>query len=157
MNTQTNPPTSTRAVVLLTLIMLLTACTQSTAPVAIHSGDFLSQWKLGKPETLIFVDYEYRASQQGQQTATYQVNGQSAAQVETWLRDRFDMSPLRFVCCTWEANVENDNIPGRGHHLDDRGRLFEIAMYSSETLVHDRQEWPQINAFIVQVTHYSAI
>ncbi len=61
--------------------------------------------------------------------------------------EKFSMPKLRFVCCGWEA------LGGRGFYKFNDYSMG-VTMYSSESLIMDRNHWAEIPKFIVEVTLY---
>ena len=82
--------------------------------------------------------------------STYQVSGKNALAIENFLVDKFDMSPLNFVCCGWESTT---NADGRRHgtYTDHRGYYYELRMYSGEILIPEQLEREDVPYFYVEI------
>ncbi len=108
-------------------------------------ADFLARWS-NKPKELKFTGCQLVRGQQTDQVIyQYTVPGKKATTVEAFLRQRFGMGKLRFICCGWES-------AGRqGSYQDQNGYYHRIEMASGETIV---KNWPQIAKFHVRVVKY---
>lgn len=102
----------------------------------------------------VFIKYERCEVQTQNQgvpvVAIYQIDGADAAAAEAFLHERFGLaSSLVRNCCMWELPAaipyqENASAP-----------YYNIRMYSEETVVSTRENWPQIRNFYLTVTTYS--
>ena len=118
-------------------------------------SDFLADWEL-KPDTLRFETCKTVRRLPGRGiVATYRLRGADAAAMETFLRDRFGMAPLRFECCGWVPRRERngDRYPGAGTFTHN-GAQFDITLQSMETVVTERAQWSTIPTFHVRVETY---
>ncbi|MBV4474045.1 DUF4952 domain-containing protein [Pseudomonas sp. B2M1-30] len=110
--------------------------------------DFLA--KIGaKPEFVKFVQCSQDTERQGKPlVALYHVPGPDAANAEHYLNQRFGLPPLKRYCCIWESSsfFYRDRKTGVG---------YELAMASEETLVHERESWPAIGSFYINVLVYT--
>jgi hypothetical protein len=106
--------------------------------------DFLSQWQL-KPKELQLASCDLEHRQMDMLIANYTVKGTDAAIVEKFLRARFKMGKLRFVCCGWEPAGKN------GVYQDKDNYSYAISMSSGETIEKD---WHKIRQFYVVITKY---
>ena len=117
--------------------------------------DFLEKWDK-KPTELHFTDCErVEHVQMDRFVASYVVNGAEAEDVETYLKEDFQMTSLRFICCGWDSlNIDDLTEPSAGVYRDRFGNEFYIKMYSAETLIQSRDQWDNIPEFYVRVTTY---
>jgi hypothetical protein len=106
--------------------------------------DFLSQWQI-KPKELKLASCDLKHSQMDLLIANYTLKGTNAAIVEKFLRGKFRMGKLRYVCCGWETADKN------GVYQDKDNYSYAIAMSSGETIERD---WPKIKQFHVTITKY---
>ncbi len=91
--------------------------------------------------------------------ALYRVRGSQASGVETALAQLSGLTPLRFVCCLWEAVPTQE---GRYGHLPHtlwpahpyEPAEFEVGMVSEETLYSTRDQWLLIPWFHVWVSSH---
>jgi Domian of unknown function (DUF4952) len=112
---------------------------------------------VGKPTQLTFLSCQaIQGAQIRSLEARYQVTGKDAALVEAFLQQKFQMSPLRFVCCGWEPGKreQDSRLPRLGQYRDQQGYNYQITMHSGETLVTQRQDWAKIPFFYVKVTKF---
>jgi Domian of unknown function (DUF4952) len=105
--------------------------------------DFLADWQQKPKELHLFGCPIAPRTQYQSITAKYTVTGTDTAKVEKFLRQKFRMSKLRFVCCGWESR--------NGSYRDSAGFYYEIAMTSEETL---EKNWRKIPEFHVWVKKY---
>ncbi len=75
--------------------------------------------------------------------ATYKVDGQYAAAVETYLVKAIGLARLRRSCCQWDA-------PPRSF-VDKQGRAFTLSMNSQETAITSRARWNRIRHFQITI------
>jgi Domian of unknown function (DUF4952) len=113
--------------------------------------NFLEKWGKNPPK-LKFVGCGYEQNIQSDRSiAHYTVQGSKATSIESFLRENFQMAPLKFVCCGWEPAP----VPGSDRHYgtyrDRAGYYYEIVMGSGETLEHN---WDLIPEFHVHVTKF---
>ncbi|MDH1264970.1 DUF4952 domain-containing protein [Pseudomonas sp. GD03944] len=101
-----------------------------------------------------FIQYErceVQAQNQGVPVvAIYRIDGADAAAAEDFLRERFGLASS-FVrsCCMWELPAA---IP---YQENAAAPYYTIRMYSEETVVSTRKDWPKIQNFYLTVTTYS--
>lgn len=110
---------------------------------------------IDKPKELQFLECQKdRSAQLEVLVALYKVPGQDATKIEDFLQRKFNMAPLRFICCGWEPVVvsQDGNLPGRGFFRDERGYYYEVTMFSEETTIARRREWNNIPFFYVKTT-----
>lgn len=79
--------------------------------------------------------------------AKYQVKGQDAIQAEQFLQNHFKIGQLKFICCGWELGMADQG------HLSTQ-HSTQVSMFSDETTLNQRQDWPQIPYFTVIVQHF---
>jgi hypothetical protein len=135
------------------MMLSLTACHVPANTVKDVCEDFLETWGL-KPAELKFTQCKRIENPQFDRLeSSYVVAGADAAGVEKLLQKKFNLAPLRFLCCGWESTSGDANRPSHGSYTD-KGYTFQISMGSDETLLRDRQNWPNIPQFYVRVTKY---
>ncbi len=135
-------------------MLLLTACRPQANTPKEGCEDFLETWGT-KPAKLEFTQCKRVENPQFDRLeSSYVVAGADAARVEEFLKKKFNLAPLRFVCCLWESTSRDANRPSHGSYTDKEGFYFQISMGSGETLLNDRQDWPKIAQFHVRVTKY---
>ncbi|MEO0434243.1 MAG: DUF4952 domain-containing protein [Cyanobacteria bacterium J06656_5] len=117
--------------------------------------DFLEKWDK-KPTELHFTDCERVEHEQIDRfVASYVVKGAEAEAVETYLKEEFNLTSLRFICCGWDSlNIDGLSGPSNGLYRDRFGNQFDVNMYSGETLIQDRGQWEKIPKFYVRITTY---
>jgi hypothetical protein len=132
-------------------ILFLTVC---RPPANAVCEDFLETWGM-KPAKLAFTQCKrIKNPQFDRLESSYVVAVADAARVEEFLQRKFNLAPLRFLCCGWESTSGKANRPSHGSYKDKEGYFFQIAMGSDETLLRDRKNWPNISQFHVRVTKY---
>ena len=103
------------------------------------------------PSVLNFKSCEHEKTGQEHFVARYQVSGENAEQVEVWLKKYFNMKPLYFICCGWEAVDKSNperNADGASHYIDAKNNQFyRMTMGSEEVLITERAQWPKIPLF----------
>jgi Domian of unknown function (DUF4952) len=135
-------------------ILSLTVCRPPANAANEVCEDFLKTWGM-KPAELAFTQCQRIENPQFDRLeSSYVVAGADAARVEKFLKRKFNLAPLRFVCCGWESTSAKTNRPSHGSYKDKEGYSFQIAMGSDETLLRDRKNWPNISQFHVRVTKY---
>ena len=73
-------------------------------------------------------------------TATYEVNGVLASMlVERYLKEKYQMSGLKFICCGWESYKNGQYRSPRLLKID-KDAVMIITMNSEETLEKDRKK-----------------
>lgn len=84
-------------------------------------------------------------------SSLYRVSGKYADITEEYFINNCDMGALVFACCGWE--LKNDNS---GRFNDDEFiasknvyRVYRVKMYSEETVIANRGQWPEIPYFYV--------
>jgi hypothetical protein len=109
-------------------------------------GDLLAA--LGKkPDALEFVGCKERSDLQGSPLqASYRVEGEKAADVESYLAKELALKALRRTCCLWES-TENS-------FRDKAGRSHVMTMGTEETTIDRREDWGRIPYFHVTVNLY---
>lgn len=143
------------------MALFLTACRPPTSTAQPSASavkevceDFLEAWG-NKPAELQFTDCKRIENPQFDRLeSSYVVVGADAAKVEQFLQRKFDLAPLRFLCCVWESTTGDANRPSHGSYTDEDGYYFRISMGSDETLLKDRQSWPKIPNFHVRATKH---
>lgn len=127
------------------LVVTLLTVSSSSPNANTTCRDYLAQWQL-KPEHL-----EFQRCQPARQvdhpsklTAIYRVTGSQAAGVEDFLHEEFGMTRIRHICCHWHGHPW-------GNYQDAAGQSYSVLMYSEETLLQERSDWPQIPTFTVVV------
>jgi hypothetical protein len=96
-----------------------------------------------KPQTIDFVGCPIEPQNQYKSvTALYTLPGTRAKAAELFLRQKFKMGKLRFICCYWG---------NRTSYKDPVGYNYEISMVSGETV---EKNWRKIPAFEVRVKKY---
>ncbi len=106
---------------------------------------FLEQWG-DKPKELKFSSCQLESTMQGDKLVTrYMTNGKNAVLVETFLRRRFQMGKLHFMCCYWGTP---DQL---GIYKDKDDYSYDIEMVSEET---GERDWHKIDQFEVRITKY---
>ena len=86
--------------------------------------------------------------------ASYTVPGIDAAKVETFLQNKFNMSPLLFICCGWEPIAKNNRLRRYGTFPDKNFYGVDIKMASGETIYSNRRDWHKIDTFSVSVVKF---
>jgi Domian of unknown function (DUF4952) len=136
------------------MLLCLTACRPSENRAMEVCEDFLGRWGT-KPVELAFTQCKRIENPQFDRLeSSYVVAGADAAKVEKLLQQKFNLAPLRFVCCGWESTSGDANRPSHGSYRDREGYYFQISMGSDETVLRDRKNWPNIPQFHVRVTKY---
>ena len=109
-------------------------------------GDFLDK-RGDKPA---YIEYQgCHAEYEGQGkplVARYRLDGTHAAEAEDFLRRRYGIQPLRFVCCGWESTP---------HSWVDDGHAWNLVFASEETLLSARAQWSRIPTFHIRVEQYT--
>ena len=141
-----HPEAVLRLAVLLTpLCLILSACVTAKATSA-PCGDFLDK-QGDKPA---YIEYQgCHAEYEGQGkplVARYRLDGTHAAEAEDFLRRRYGIQPLRFVCCGWESTP---------HSWVDDGHAWNLVFASEETLLSARAQWSRIPTFHIRVEQYT--
>ena len=72
-------------------------------------------------------------------TARYTIAGSEAKNLEKQLMSQYDMKPLSFACCGWEARPQNVTI---------NNLYYTVWMSSEETLEKD---WNKIDKFNLSI------
>jgi hypothetical protein len=135
-------------------VLCLTACRPPANATNEVCEDFLETWEM-KPAELAFTQCKRIENPQFDRLeASYVVTGADAARVEEFLQSKFNLAPLRFLCCGWESTSGDANRPSHGSYTDKAGYYFQISMGSDETLLRDRKDWPNIPQFHVSVTKH---
>jgi hypothetical protein len=135
-------------------MLFLTACRPPANAGKEVCEDFLGTWGT-KPAELAFTQCKRIENPQFDRLeASYVVAGADAARVEDFLQRKYNLAPLRFVCCLWESTSGDPNRPSHGSYTDKEGFYFQISMGSEETLLRDRKDWPNISKFHVRVIKY---
>ncbi|MCL2760415.1 MAG: DUF4952 domain-containing protein [Desulfuromonadales bacterium] len=120
----------------------------------LECGDFLAMINK-KPVALEFLGCKKdKDAQLSVLRATYRVTGAKAGEVEAWLRKESGMAPLVFNCCGWEPKMAGYGyLPNQQwpNSHDPTLTNYQISMASGETLYSEREEWPLINWFYVDV------
>lgn len=80
-------------------------------------------------------------------TATYTLEGKYADKVEKGLNKSFNMPKLKFVCCGWQTSIGYGSFVYEGYKVS-------IRMFSGETILRTRADWPEISDFYVIATLY---
>lgn len=142
-----HPEAVLRLAVLLTpLCLILSACVTAKATSAPACGDFLDK-QGDKPA---YIEYQgCHAEYEGQGkplVARYRLDGTHAAEAEDFLRRRYGIQPLRFVCCGWESTP---------HSWVDDGHAWNLVFASEETLLSARAQWSRIPTFHIRVEQYT--
>jgi hypothetical protein len=123
-------------------------------PIASNAcGDFAAEWNK-KPPQLAFTGCQLEPyDRDAAPKARYNLAGKDALLVEQFLQREFGMAPLRFICCGWEPVIAKGEarLLKLGSYRDDRGTSYQIAMYSGETLIANRQQWSAIETFHVEI------
>lgn len=79
--------------------------------------------------------------------ATYKVSGKDVVAAEQYMINKYQIIPLKFVCCHWE-----DGTSFGRHYRDPETKVnYYISMGSEETLINQRQYWTEIPFFYVSV------
>jgi Domian of unknown function (DUF4952) len=113
--------------------------------------NFLTQWGK-KPKQLTFVGCNYEKNVQSDRSiAKYTVKGTEATIIESFLRQNFQMAPLKFRCCGWEPVTVPGSDRRYGTYRDRSGYYYEISMGSEETV---EKNWDKISIFYVSVTKF---
>jgi Domian of unknown function (DUF4952) len=137
------------------IVLLLTSSWQfsnvelaNTPPLC---DDFLQKWGK-KPQELNFFGCNYEQNSQSDRSiAKYTVKGTEAIITESFLRQNFQMAPLKFRCCGWEPVSVPGSDRRHGGYRDRSGYYYEIVMVSGETL---EKNWNRIPNFYVFVTKF---
>ncbi len=139
-------------IILVAVLILIFHCEKSKPETDIKDlrtvkecGDLLSQWA-EKPNELEFLDCE---PGEGQLIfkANYRVSGKQAHLVETFLRKKYGIGKLVFLCCGWDSKNGKIGIFKKPDLTN--GIHYDISMYSEETLIKDRNQWNKIPYFYV--------
>jgi hypothetical protein len=110
-------------------------------------GDFLSDAHQKPPALTFETCVRTNDAQLAVLKSTYSVSGKKADIVEKYLVEQYSMPKLRFVCCGWESS-------NRGGFFNYKNYSMAVTMYTSETLVTDRNHWAEIPKFYVDVILY---
>ena len=107
----------------------MSACVTAKATSAPACGDFLDK-QGDKPA---YIEYQgCHAEYEGQGkplVARYRLDGTHAAEAEDFLRRRYGIQPLRFVCCGWESTP---------HSWVDDGHAWNLVFASGNAVVGAR-------------------
>ncbi|NEO86495.1 MAG: DUF4952 domain-containing protein [Spirulina sp. SIO3F2] len=127
------------------LVVAILNVSVSTPEVNPNCLDYLAEWQL-KPESLEFQHCQpaTQVNHPTKLTAIYHVPGSHAAGVEDFLHQEFGMARIRHICCSWHGHPWGD-------YRDKQGQSYNVLMYSEETLLQQRSDWPQISTFEVVV------
>ncbi|MES0491443.1 MAG: DUF4952 domain-containing protein [Leptospirales bacterium] len=120
--------------------------TQNT--LGLECGDVLEKLAQ-KPGHLEFLDC---TSKNGQTIyeATYKVQGKYALEVEKFLVNNYHMEALIYLCCGWEVKNGKKGLFADSQFFKDGSSLvFQVSMFSEDTELKKREEWPQIPYFYV--------
>ncbi|MCT4640831.1 MAG: DUF4952 domain-containing protein [Bacteriovoracaceae bacterium] len=123
--------------------------------------NFLAKWGLDHPK----IKYqncitEPRSKIQPKVIATYDVAGNNAKDIETYLRIKFRMEELVFTCCGWGPRAKDSNgLPksylGKGIYNDPQYiNPFTISLTSEETT---EKNWKKVNFKVIIETNYTEI
>ncbi len=109
-------------------------------------GDFLDK-QGDKPGFIEYLGCHAEYEGQGKPlVARYRLDGAYAAQAEDFLRRRYGIARLRFVCCGWESTP---------HSWVDDGHAWNLVFASEETLLSARAQWARIPTFHIRVEQYT--
>lgn len=114
-------------------------------------GDLLKQFAK-KPRHLEFIDCN-KGEEQTIFKANYRVQGKNAALVEKFLIESYKMDRLKFICCGWQPEIGKLTMVKKSDYIANKGINigYFIRMYSSETLIVNRNDWNKIPYFYVTV------
>ncbi|WZB75365.1 DUF4952 domain-containing protein [Achromobacter insuavis] len=137
-----------RTLLLPAVLLLPSAAALAQAAPTPGCEDFLAA--LGdKPESIEYQGCRQELHGQGKPlVARYRLDGAAAVEVERYLRQRFDLQPLHYRCCGWEAPPQSWRDPRTG-------RDYLIVFASEETLVSSRARWDRIDNFHIRVELYT--
>jgi Domian of unknown function (DUF4952) len=107
-------------------MLFLTACRPPANMTKEVCEDFLETWGM-KPAELQFTHCKrIENPQYDRLQASYVVAGADAAKVEQFLQRKFNLAPLRFLCCVWESTSGDANRPSHGSYMDEEGYYFHL-------------------------------
>ena len=136
--------------VVLPLILAWQICTIKLADTPPLCDNFLDKW--GKnPPNLKFVGCGYEKNPQSDRSiAKYTIKGIDAAKIELFLRENFQMAPLKFVCCVWQPTASIGSDQRYGTYRDRSGYYYQVIMSSGETLERDWHQIPEFHIYVVK-------
>lgn len=127
--------------VFLVALSALAGCAQAE----LRCEDFLAKLS-DKPASVELLECTQDIAAQGKPfVARYRVKGSDAREAEQYMGRRFDLPKLRYICCGWDSTpyFYRDNTTGLGYML---------GMASEETPVNERDSWPEIKFFYIDVS-----
>ena len=79
--------------------------------------------------------------------ASYSLDGKHAHEVESELNQNFKMPLLKYACCGWYNHMGHGSFVYKSYEVS-------IRMFSEETILRQREDWPKIPKFHVTATLY---
>lgn len=106
----------------------------------VDCGDLLEQYG-EKPPQLTFVGCK-EGTEQSRLEATYKVSGTNAQAVELFLREKYGLAPLKFVCCGWEpTNGKTGTIQHSDLAKINPNYILDVSMFGNAERKNEQGEY----------------